>query len=132
MQWRQPETVPIYVGVMETSSGLRLLQYLEKRGQSAEMLASRGLSAQSFGAGNTIFIGMPRTTGYFAPGESAQDTDQELSEGLAEPDQLDRHSCLTDRTHRSAKACRLGERAGSLRGSIPLPSPASRTILPTT
>jgi hypothetical protein len=66
-EWGQPEAAPFYVGSMDMSAGLRLLQYLEKRGQSVEMIESRGFSFESLGNANTIFIGIPRTTGYLEP-----------------------------------------------------------------
>jgi hypothetical protein len=65
--WGKPEAAPIYVGTMEMSAGLRVLQFLERRGQPVEMITSRGFSAESFGSTNTVFIGMPRTTAYLEP-----------------------------------------------------------------
>lgn len=66
-KWGKPEAAPIYIGSMEMAAGLRVLQFLERHGQPVEMLASRGFSAESFGNTNTVFIGMPRTTGYLEP-----------------------------------------------------------------
>ncbi len=66
-RWGQPAVAPIYVGVMELAAGLRVMQFLERRGQTVEMIPSRGFSAESFGNANTVFIGMPRTAVYLAP-----------------------------------------------------------------
>jgi hypothetical protein len=63
-KWGAPELSQIYVGAMEMTAGVRLLQYLEKDGQQVQLTESRRFSADSFAAQNTIFLGMPRTAGY--------------------------------------------------------------------
>jgi hypothetical protein len=64
-QWGPPELSQIYVGAMEMTAGVRLLQYLEKNGgQEVRLTESRRFPAESFAAQNTIFLGMPRTAGY--------------------------------------------------------------------
>jgi hypothetical protein len=63
-KWGAPELSQIYVGAMEMTAGVRLLQYLEKDGQEVRLTESRRFSAESFAAQNTIFLGMPRTAGY--------------------------------------------------------------------
>lgn len=59
-----PELSQQYVGAMEMTAGIRLLQYLEKQGQQVHLTESRRFPAESFTAQNTIFLGMPRTAGY--------------------------------------------------------------------
>jgi hypothetical protein len=64
-QWGPPELAQIYVGAMEMTAGVRLLQYLEKDAQQQVRLTeSRRFPVDSFAAQNTIFLGMPRTAGY--------------------------------------------------------------------
>jgi hypothetical protein len=63
-KWGAPELAQIYVGAMEMTAGVRLLQYLEKDGQEVHLTESRRFPADSFAAQNTIFLGMPRTAGY--------------------------------------------------------------------
>jgi hypothetical protein len=64
-RWGPPELAQIYVGAMEMTAGVRLLQYLEKDArQDVRMTESRRFAADSFAAQNTIFLGMPRTAGY--------------------------------------------------------------------
>jgi hypothetical protein len=63
-RWGPPELAQNYVGAMEMTAGIRLLQYLEKTGQQVRMTESRRFPAESFAAQNTIFLGMPRTAGY--------------------------------------------------------------------
>src|SRR5450432_248490 len=63
-KWGTPELAQTYVGAMEMTAGIRLLQYLEKDGQQVRMTESRRFPAESFAAQNTIFLGMPRTAGY--------------------------------------------------------------------
>lgn len=63
-KWGVPELAQTYVGAMEMTAGIRLLQYLEKDGQSVRLTESRRFPAESFAAQNTIFLGMPRTAGY--------------------------------------------------------------------
>ena len=63
-KWGPPELAQNYVGAMEMTAGVRLLQYLEKAGQEVRMTESRRFPAESFAAQNTIFLGMPRTAGY--------------------------------------------------------------------
>lgn len=66
-EWGEPQAAPIYVGVMEMTAGLRLLQYLERRGQQVDMIESQKFSTESLGSTNTIFLGMPRTTTHLEP-----------------------------------------------------------------
>lgn len=63
-KWGPPELAQSYVGAMEMTAGIRLLQYLEKDGQQVRLTESRRFPAESFAAQNTIFLGMPRTAGY--------------------------------------------------------------------
>jgi len=63
-KWGAPELAQSYVGAMEMTAGIRLLQYLEKDGQQVHLTESRRFPADSFAAQNTIFLGMPRTAGY--------------------------------------------------------------------
>ena len=63
-KWGPPELAQNYVGAMEMSAGIRLLQYLEKDGREVRLTESRRFPAESFAVQNTIFIGMPRTAGY--------------------------------------------------------------------
>ena len=63
-KWGPPELAQSYVGAMEMTAGIRLLQYLEKEGQQVRLTESRRFPAESFAAQNTIFLGMPRTAGY--------------------------------------------------------------------
>jgi hypothetical protein len=63
-KWGPPELAQSYVGAMEMTAGIRLLQYLEKDGQQVRLTESRRFPVESFAAQNTIFLGMPRTAGY--------------------------------------------------------------------
>jgi len=63
-KWGPPELAQVYVGAMEMTAGIRLLQYLEKDGQQVRLTESRRFPAESFAVQNTIFLGMPRTAGY--------------------------------------------------------------------
>jgi hypothetical protein len=63
-RWGPPELAQNYVGAMEMTAGVRLLQYLEKEGQQVRLTESRRFPAESFAAQNTICLGMPRTAGY--------------------------------------------------------------------
>ena len=63
-KWGPPTLSQSYVGAMEMTAGVRLLQYLETRGQQTQMIESRKFAADSFAAQNTIFVGMPRTAVY--------------------------------------------------------------------
>jgi hypothetical protein len=63
-KWGTPELAQSYVGAMEMTAGIRLLQYLEKDGQPVRLTESRRFPSESFAAQNTIFLGMPRTAGY--------------------------------------------------------------------
>jgi hypothetical protein len=63
-KWGPPELSQIYVGAMEMTAGVRLLQYLEKDGGQVRLTESRRFPVESFAAQNTIFLGMPRTAGY--------------------------------------------------------------------
>jgi hypothetical protein len=65
-KWGPPELSQSYVGAMEMNAGIRLLQYLEKEGNSVRLTESRRFPAESFAAQNTIFLGMPRTAGYLS------------------------------------------------------------------
>jgi hypothetical protein len=61
-QWGQPELAQAYVGAMEMTGGVRLLQFLDRHSQEAQLTESRKFSTESFDRHNTIFLGMPRTT----------------------------------------------------------------------
>jgi hypothetical protein len=63
-QWGAPELSQIYLGAMEMTAGVRLLQYLEKDGQDVQLTESRRFPAASFATHNTILLGMPRTASY--------------------------------------------------------------------
>src|SRR5438477_4314600 len=63
-KWGPPELSQQYVGAMEMTAGIRVLQYLEGAGQQVRLTESRRFPAESFAAQNTIFLGMPRTAGY--------------------------------------------------------------------
>jgi hypothetical protein len=49
------------------SMGVKILQYLEKRGSDVDLVESRKLAADAPSSRNTIFIGMPRTASYLDP-----------------------------------------------------------------
>jgi hypothetical protein len=61
-RWGPPELAQTYVGAMEMSTGVRLLQYLDKRQAGAQLIESRKFSEDSFANQNIVFLGMPRTT----------------------------------------------------------------------
>jgi hypothetical protein len=63
-KWGPPELSQQYVGAMEMTAGVSILQYLEKAGQPVRLIESRRFPVESFAAQNTIFLGMPRTAGY--------------------------------------------------------------------
>ena len=63
-KWGPPTLSQSYVGAMEMTAGVRMLQYLETHGQQVQMIESRKFAADSFAAQNTIFVGMPRTAVY--------------------------------------------------------------------
>lgn len=63
-KWGAPELAQSYVGAMEMTAGVRLLQYLEENRQPVRLIESRRFPVDSFAAQNTIFLGMPRTAGY--------------------------------------------------------------------
>jgi hypothetical protein len=63
-KWGAPELAQNYVGAMEMTAGIRLLQYLEKDGHQVRLTESRRFPAESFATQNTIFLGMPRTAVY--------------------------------------------------------------------
>jgi hypothetical protein len=65
-KWGPPELSQIYVGALEMTAGIRLLQYLEKDGQQVRLTESRRFPVESFAVQNTIFLGMPRTAGYLS------------------------------------------------------------------
>ena len=62
-KWGPPKMSQNYVGAPEMNAGIRLLQYLQPRAQVA-VIESRKFAADSVGAQNTIFLGMPRTAVY--------------------------------------------------------------------
>jgi hypothetical protein len=66
-KWGPPAVYPVYVGAPEMTLGLKLLQYLETRGRTVNMVESRKLSADATSTVNTVFIGMPRTASYLDP-----------------------------------------------------------------
>jgi hypothetical protein len=63
-KWGPPVAAQSYIGAVETGSGIKLLQYLEKAGMKVQMVESRRFAADSFGVQNTILMGMPRTATY--------------------------------------------------------------------
>jgi hypothetical protein len=63
-KWGPPTLAQIYVGAMEMTAGVRVLQYLQQGGQQVQLIESRRFPADSFAAENTIFLGMPRTAVY--------------------------------------------------------------------
>jgi hypothetical protein len=67
-QWGSPELAQTYVGAMEMSAGVRLLQYLDKQARDATLIESRKFSPESVATRNTIFLGMPRTTAGYLDG----------------------------------------------------------------
>jgi hypothetical protein len=66
-RWGPPAVYPVYVGAPEMTLGLKLLQYLETRGRTVNMVESRKLAADATSSFNTVFIGMPRTASYLDP-----------------------------------------------------------------
>jgi hypothetical protein len=66
-QWGPPESSQSYVGAMEMTAGVRLLQYLTAHGQKVNLIESRKLSVDAFSEPNTIFLGMPRNMVYLTP-----------------------------------------------------------------
>ncbi len=64
LKWGPPTLAQIYVGAMEMTAGVKVLQYLEQGGQPVQLIESRKFAADSFAAQNTIFFGMPRTAVY--------------------------------------------------------------------
>ena len=63
-QWGPPELSQIYLGAMEMTAGVKLLQYLEKDGQQVQLTESRRFPGASLPLQNTILLGMPRTATY--------------------------------------------------------------------
>jgi len=63
-KWGRPELAQNYVGAMEMTAGVRLLQYLESQHHPVRLTESRRFPAESYAAQNTIFLGMPRTVSY--------------------------------------------------------------------
>lgn len=63
-KWGSPELSQQYVGAMEMTAGIRLLQFLLGAGQPVHLIESRRFPMESFAAQNTIFLGMPRTANY--------------------------------------------------------------------
>jgi len=63
-KWGPPKLSQNYVGAPEMNAGIRLLQYLQGRVGQLEVIESRKFAADSVGARNTVFIGMPRTAVY--------------------------------------------------------------------
>ena len=63
-KWGPPTLSQIYVGAMEMTAGVKVLQYLQQAGQQVQLIESRKFAADSFAAQNTIFFGMPRTAVY--------------------------------------------------------------------
>jgi hypothetical protein len=63
-KWGPPTLAQTYVGAMEMTAGVRVLQYLQQGGQQVQLIESRKFPADSFAAQNTIFLGMPRTAVY--------------------------------------------------------------------
>jgi hypothetical protein len=65
-KWGPPTLSQNYVGVPEMNAGIRLLRFLEGRVPQLNVIESRKFAADSVGARNTIFIGMPRTAVYLS------------------------------------------------------------------
>jgi hypothetical protein len=63
-KWGPPTLSQIYVGALEMTAGVKVLQYLQQAGQQVQLIESRKFAADSFAAQNTIFLGMPRTAVY--------------------------------------------------------------------
>ena len=63
-KWGPPQLSQLYVGAMEMTAAVNVLQYLEKAGQQVRLIESRRFPAAFFAAQNTIFLGMPRNAGY--------------------------------------------------------------------
>lgn len=63
-KWGPPVLAQNYVGAIEMTAAIRVLQYLEKAGQQVQLVESRKFAADSFATQNTIFLGMPRTAVY--------------------------------------------------------------------
>lgn len=61
-KWGPPELAQTYVGAMEMATGVKLLQYLDKRTPGAQLVESRKFSIDAVAANNIVFLGMPRTT----------------------------------------------------------------------
>jgi hypothetical protein len=66
-KWGAPTVYPMYVGAPEMSVGVKILQYLEKRGREVNLVESRKLPADAAGSLNMVFLGMPRTANYLDP-----------------------------------------------------------------
>jgi hypothetical protein len=63
-KWGPPKLSQNYVGAPEMNAGIRLLRFLEGRVPQLTVMESRKFAADSVGARNTIFLGMPRTAVY--------------------------------------------------------------------
>lgn len=63
-KWGPPELSQSYVGAMEMSSAVKILQYLEAAGRPVQLIESRKFATDSSAAQNTIYLGMPRTASY--------------------------------------------------------------------
>lgn len=61
-KWGPPESAQTYVGAMEMTGGVRVLQYLNRYTPDLQMIESRKFSVEAFADRNIIFLGMPRTT----------------------------------------------------------------------
>lgn len=66
-KWGPPESSQSYVGAMEMTAGVKLLQYLQAQGEKVTLIESRKLPIDVFSEPNTIFLGMPRNMVYLAP-----------------------------------------------------------------
>ena len=62
-----PTLLQPYVGALDMSAGIKLLQYLQKHAQAVELIESRNFEADSYRGKDSIFVGLPRNTGYLKP-----------------------------------------------------------------
>jgi hypothetical protein len=59
-KWGPPTLNQIYVPVLQLKAAVKLFQHMEDLGQHPELTDSPNLPAESAGAKNTIFLGIPR------------------------------------------------------------------------
>ena len=63
-KWGPPSLYQIYVSALDMEAGLTLQHYLERQGIQPQLTESRNFEIDSATSRNTIFLGVPRTTGY--------------------------------------------------------------------